>query len=493
MATEQDENGNYNGDYRIVSWKNNTKIGTASVTIAGTNNYDYDGSVFEGAAKTYSFTGYRTIKFKIVGTNLASTTKCLVDTGKKIADRVYTGDAIVLTEKDAEGNGDYALYNRMGTKKDTSDDVKLVEGVDYTVSYSKNTNKGTATVKFTGIGNYYGTVKKTFKIKAAALTAEMQTSAAAFTVAYLKSGVKPKEMITLTYNGKTLVYGKGYTITWKNNTKVGAAPEDGSYNSKAPRYQIKGKGNFAGTLAWTNFTIEAAAQAEQVAMTAKNVLSKGTAKNGWTTSYKTTVTLVDTTNGKKLKAGTDYEKTYTYTYVENGVATDKAVVETVNSKGKNTGKISMLDETTGTTKPYMELAVTVTGKNNYAGLQKTETYRIYTQSISKMKVAGVVNQTYDRGEWDLTNKEQFPNFRVYKVTGSGKNKVQTDLNYMSDYTITYSKSPIFAGKITATIEGQGAYGGTMKVSFSIKSADANVSVQETLDKIKSWIEVLLGL
>ena len=41
----------------------------------------------------------------------------------------------------------------------------LVKGTDYTVSYSDNKNPGTATVTVTGIGNYTGTVTKTFKIK----------------------------------------------------------------------------------------------------------------------------------------------------------------------------------------------------------------------------------------------------------------------------------------------------------------------------------------
>lgn len=40
----------------------------------------------------------------------------------------------------------------------------LKKGVDFKVTYSNNKNVGTATVKVTGIGNYKGTLKKTFKI-----------------------------------------------------------------------------------------------------------------------------------------------------------------------------------------------------------------------------------------------------------------------------------------------------------------------------------------
>ena len=47
----------------------------------------------------------------------------------------------------------------------TDGEKTLVLGTDYEVSYSDNTNVGTATVTITGINNYSGTVEKTFEIK----------------------------------------------------------------------------------------------------------------------------------------------------------------------------------------------------------------------------------------------------------------------------------------------------------------------------------------
>ena len=44
-------------------------------------------------------------------------------------------------------------------------DKTLVENTDYTLSYSNNTNAGTATVTITGIGKYGGEVKKTYGIQ----------------------------------------------------------------------------------------------------------------------------------------------------------------------------------------------------------------------------------------------------------------------------------------------------------------------------------------
>ena len=45
----------------------------------------------------------------------------------------------------------------------------LTLNTDYTVSYTNNVNAGTATATITGIGNYSGTVSKTFKVVAAVL------------------------------------------------------------------------------------------------------------------------------------------------------------------------------------------------------------------------------------------------------------------------------------------------------------------------------------
>ena len=67
-------------------------------------------------------------------------------------DFLYTGEAIIL-------EGMYGLRDDI-----SGDEVELVEDKDFTVEYDNNTNVGTATVTFTGIGNYQGTVTYSFQI-----------------------------------------------------------------------------------------------------------------------------------------------------------------------------------------------------------------------------------------------------------------------------------------------------------------------------------------
>ncbi|MBQ8714833.1 MAG: leucine-rich repeat protein [Prevotella sp.] len=114
-----------------VTYSNNTAVGTATATVKskGVNNY-------KGAE--------RTITFQILQKRLTTNDVTIND----IPDQSYTGNEIapVLTIK----------YNN----------VTLMEGADkdYTVAYSNNTNAGEATATITFLGNYSGSVTKTFKI-----------------------------------------------------------------------------------------------------------------------------------------------------------------------------------------------------------------------------------------------------------------------------------------------------------------------------------------
>ena len=113
-----------NNDY-IISYKNNMNIGTGIAIIEGTGKY----------------TGKLEKKFNIVQKDIKFTTI------EDISDQIYTGDKI---------QPEIII---------TSDFIKLEEGKDYKVSYSNNIEVGTALITIQGIGNYKGTIVKSFNIK----------------------------------------------------------------------------------------------------------------------------------------------------------------------------------------------------------------------------------------------------------------------------------------------------------------------------------------
>jgi len=169
-----------NGTDYTVSYSNNTKVGTAKVTITGKGNYT--GSV----SKTYS-----------IKNNFKKATVSGIST------KAFTGKNITqsITVK----------YNGKTLKN----------GTDYTVSYSSNKNIGTATVKVTGKGSYTGTITKTFKINPAKQEIQKLTAKSkAFFVDWAQKGSATGYEIQYATNSK-FTSAKKVTITNnKTDTKT---------------------------------------------------------------------------------------------------------------------------------------------------------------------------------------------------------------------------------------------------------------------------------
>jgi len=167
-------------DY-TVSYSNNTKVGTAKVTITGKGNYT--GSV----SKTY-----------IIKNNFKKATI------SGISNKSYTGKNITqsITVK----------YNGKTLKN----------GTDYTVSYSNNKSIGTATVKIAGKGSYTGTITKTFKINPAKQAIQKLTAKSkAFFVDWAQKGS-----------------ATGYEIQYATNSKFTSAKKVTITNNKTDKTTI---------------------------------------------------------------------------------------------------------------------------------------------------------------------------------------------------------------------------------------------------------------
>ena len=170
-----------NGTDYTVSYSNNTKVGTAKVTITGKGNYT--GSV----SKTY---------------NIKNNFKKATISG--ISNKSYTGKNITQSFT--------VKYNGKTLKK----------GTDYTVSYLSNKNIGTATVKVTGKGSYAGTITKTFKINPAKQEIQKLTAKSkAFFVDWAQKGS-----------------ATGYEIQYATNSKFTSAKKVTITNNKTDKTTI---------------------------------------------------------------------------------------------------------------------------------------------------------------------------------------------------------------------------------------------------------------
>lgn len=193
--------------------------------------------------------------------------------------------------------------------------IKLVEGTDYTVSYSDNVNAGSLTAKITitGMGNFKGTTVRYFNIKPNDL-ADNRATIPYLNYTYTGKARTPEP--TLKVNGVKLVKGTDYTVSYSNNINVGEL---------TAKVTIKGKGNFSGTTV-RYFNIK------------PNDLSDNRATIPSLTypflgkSIKPVPTLK--VNGVKLQSGKDYVLSY-----KNNSKIGTATV-TLTGKGNYTGKTS---------------------------------------------------------------------------------------------------------------------------------------------------------
>lgn len=331
-------------------------------------------------------------------------------------------DAITFSQKEINDNGGiYQKKEGVLVYSGENGSESLTEGVDYTVKYSNYKKIGTATVTFTGKGRYTGSLKKTYKITA---NTELyikwhNTDATGAPVAsYRKGGAIPQfELLELSdSDGSCVLSSKtDYTVKLKNNNKLGTMT-----------CEITGKGNYKGYKSITQVEVIAADISQgTISIPDKQYSSKG---NAW----KSAVTLKDV-NGKKLTAGTDYDKNLIYSYdkMEDGLPPQAGTI----------------------------VYVTVLGLNNYEGSSVTGSYRIYSTSISKLTVV-IDAQEYTGREIELSADA----IHVY----ASKNEVKKGVEIAEPcYAIVSYSNNIKAGTAKVTLRGIGAYGGTRTCSFKI--------------------------
>lgn len=109
------------------------------------------------------------------------------------------------------------------------DDTKLVKDVDYTVSYINNVSVGTAKATITGIGDYSGTVEKTYPIVPVTDGNALKYSVASASY----DGTAKTPAVTVSFRNVALTEGTDYTLSYSSNVNIGTG-----------KVTVVGKGNF---------------------------------------------------------------------------------------------------------------------------------------------------------------------------------------------------------------------------------------------------------
>ena len=369
-------------DYKIYSLLNHKNASTdtnkASVILVGLNNF---ANTLSSSIK---------VEFSVLPADISEAT---ID---PLPDVTYTGSSY-LPRPQVTFNG-----------------MTLTEGKDFTRSAgnsdgdSDNTNASTATVKgrvtIHGTGNYTGTQDVEFTIKPASM--EETYRELIYAQEYTGSPIEPDTVITYGRPVQTLVNGKDYTVTYKNNVNISV--ED---KAVATFTAIEGS-NFTGSVD-VRFKI-APASIKRAEIIANDQEYTGTA------DHSAVEVKLD---GRTLTEGEDYVLYYLYGGTSGG--TDPGTV-----------------------------MFKVAGINNYNN-EKEGSFTILPYSISNLEEQVDLSSntfTYDGTEQTVSG--------INLVYGSRELKEGTD------YDISYENN-VNPGTATLKIEGKGKYGGVITKNFTI--------------------------
>lgn len=230
-----------NTDY-TVKYSNNVDVGTVKATITGINNYS----------------GTAVKEFKITPIKLDDK-KLSVSLEK--SSFVYNGQSITPVV--------YVAYNHN----------YLIQNTDFTATYSNNNAPGVATVKIAGIGNYSGSISKTYIIlpeKIASVSIKKCSATSAVISWSAASKVSGYEILKFDSAKNTYVH-LAHVSNSQTSYKVSSLKNSTAYYYQVRAYKTVNDKNYYGEVGNTVFTFIKPSKVKLTSVT----LSKTTLKVEW--------------------------------------------------------------------------------------------------------------------------------------------------------------------------------------------------------------------
>lgn len=317
----------------------------------------------------------------------------------------------------------------------------LVKDTDYTLKYSNVKKVGKVTVTFVGKGRYKGSLKKTYQITANTEKDHFthhwknvtKGADGKLTISYQKGGAIP-DFVLRDQDQNILRPKADYKVINKNNQ----IPK--GETSSEMTCEIIGVGNYKGYQETIRITVTPA----DIGNAALTVADKpySTSKNAW----KSAVTITDV-NGKKLAAGTDYDKEIVYSHTQE------------------------LSPAAGTA-----ITVIIKGINSYAGSTISGSYRIFDKQYHINKLQVVIDPQEYTGK-EITLKPS--DIHIYANAADKRDKRELP-DKESCYEIIGYNNNIKSGNAKVTLRGRGIYGGTKTYTFKIQK---KAYLKNSVDKI----------
>ena len=382
----------------------------------------------------------------------------------------------------------------------------LVEGTDYEVAYSTSDFRnvtGTITVTITGIGNYTGTVTRTYEITPKAYRVTTESAKKVYDGTALTAGGKIEGIV----DGEVVV-----VHTTGSQTEVGSTPNTYKLEwKKASSKNYKLKEDSIGTLTVTEQTIDPGKDPDNPNPNYSGVTINNPSNSVYDGKEHKWSPAVTDKEGNALVEGTDYEVAYSTSDFTNVTGT---ITVTITGIGNYTGTVTRTYEitpkaytvtTNSAKKVYDGTALTAGGK--IEGIVDGETVEFTT--TGSRTVEGTSKNTYSLkwngsaiqtnyklakesiGDLTVTPKSIIPdepntpddkktgitvsNPKDSKYDGQEHREVLTvkdtktgkDLIANKDYTVVYSDDLVNAGTVTIKVSGLGNYSGSFTKTYKI--------------------------
>ncbi len=364
-----------------------------------------------------------------------------------IPDQNYTGYAITPTVTVTLG-GSTLVLNR-----------------DYNLTYTNNTNVGTAVVTVNGLGNYEGS-SKTASFRIVTPTVANATVTTIADQIYTGYAICPS--LTVYSNNGWLREGTDYTVSYTNNVNIGTAIVTitgiGRYSgTKTVNFRITGPNLSNATITaipdqlYTGYDIK-----PSLTVAVNNVtLIQNVDYNVSYSNNRNAGTATVTITGRGNYTGT---RTTTFRILSKNIS--NAVIGSIDTQ-RYTGRdicpsvtvqigSTVLVKNVDYTLSYQDnrspgtASVTITGMGTCTG-SRTVTFKIAQPSLSSASVKVSAAPTYN-------GEEKMPRVTV-KLYGK---TLEEDEDYEVDY-----RNNVKPGKATVVIYGLGDYSGSNKASFVI--------------------------
>ena len=394
-------------------------------------------------------------------------------------------------------------------------DKKLEAGKDYTVEYSTKNfiDVGTIDVTITGIGNYTGTVTRTYKITPKSVTVTANDKTKVF------GETDPK--LTATVAGTLGNDTVKYDVAREAGENVGKYTITASGKAEQGNYSVT---YATGTLTITSQSIDPGTDPEKPNpdYTGAKVNSpKDSVYDGKEHMWSPTVT--DKAD-KKLKAGTDYTVEYSTSDFTNVGTIEVVITGKGNYSGtvKRSYKVTPKEYTVTTesaTKTYSGTALTAggkvegivsgetveftttgsqtevgTSKNTYELVWKSAkatNYSLAKESIGELtvKAKSIVPDDKDTPESDKTgitvsepSDSKYDGKEHKEVLTVTDTKTSKELVAGTDYSVTYSSDLVNAGTVTIKVAGLGNYTGSFTKTYKITKRSVTLT-SATVSKV----------